>query len=58
MFMMPLRHQLTQALGVSWTSDYHESKWELAEIPHDALTMWPDRMCAFPGVPLLQRSMS
>lgn len=51
LYMAALRHNLVESLGVTWTQEHHESKWQIAGIPDALLAQWPDTTCAFPSIP-------
>jgi conjugative relaxase-like TrwC/TraI family protein len=51
LYMAALRRNLVESLGVTWTHEHHESKWQIAGVPDALLAEWPDTTCAFPGIP-------
>jgi conjugative relaxase-like TrwC/TraI family protein len=51
LYMATLRHNLVESLGVTWTREHHESKWQMTGIPDAVLAQWPDTTCAFPTIP-------
>ncbi|GAA0591176.1 hypothetical protein GCM10010174_02820 [Kutzneria viridogrisea] len=54
MYLAVLRHNLVHTLGVTWTRDHHESKWEIAGIPDTLMTRWSDTTCALAAIPQTQ----
>lgn len=51
LYMGALRHNLVESLGVTWTREHHESKWQIAGIPESLLSQWPDTSCTLPAIP-------
>lgn len=53
-YMAALRHNLVDTLGVTWTQDHHESKWQITGIPDALMAKWSDTTCVLATIPQTQ----